>query len=177
MFVLGKRGAASSMCKTIAASTSSFASRCFWPLHATMADGCRQTRKRNGIRRWCGWILSKHDLRRGAENRHAIDPSEPVAAIGFPQIRHWEVTGRVQKAFLSFFSVFWICLIFLIFLLTWRELAWVSWSVRRDRARSCEYVWIAQSDSGLIRRETSRARPDLAADSGCRRVRRARGRL
>ena len=66
---------------------------------------------------------------------------------------------------------------FLIFLLTWRELAWVSWSVRRGRARSCEYVWIAQSDSGLIRRETSRARPDLAADSGCRRVRRARGRL
>jgi hypothetical protein len=37
MFVLGKRGAASSMCETIAASTSSFASRCFWPLHATTA--------------------------------------------------------------------------------------------------------------------------------------------
>ena len=34
---------------------------------------------------------------------------------------------------------------FLIFLLTWREHAWVSWSVRRGRARSCEYVWIAQS--------------------------------
>ncbi len=50
---------------------------------------------------------------------------------------------------------------FLIFLLTWRELAWVSWSVRRGRARSCEYVWIAQSDSGLIRRETSRAPGDL----------------
>ncbi len=33
MFVLGKRGAASSMCESIAASTSSFASRCFWPLH------------------------------------------------------------------------------------------------------------------------------------------------
>ena len=60
-------------------------------------------------------------------------------------IRHWEVTARVQKAFLSFF---WICLIFLIFLLTWREHAWVSWSVRRGRARSCEYVWIAQSHSG-----------------------------
>ena len=25
---------------------------------------------------------------------------------------------------------------------------WVSWSVRRGRARSCEYVWIAQSHSG-----------------------------
>ena len=34
MFVLGKRGAASLMCEAIAASTSSFASRCFWPLHA-----------------------------------------------------------------------------------------------------------------------------------------------
>ncbi len=46
-------------------------------------------------------------------------------------------------------------------------------------SRSCEVVrvWIAQSDSGLIRRETSWARPDLAADSGCRRVRRARGRI
>jgi hypothetical protein len=65
------------------------------------------------------------------------------------------VTARVHKAFLSFF---WICLIFLIFLLTWRELAWVSWSVRRGRARLCEYVWIALSDSGLIRRERSRAR-------------------
>jgi hypothetical protein len=32
--------------------------------------------------------------------------------------------------------------------MTWRELAWVSWSVRRGRARSCEYVWIAQSHSG-----------------------------
>ena len=53
------------------------------------------------------------------------------------KIRHWEVTARVQKAFLSFF---WICLIFLIFLLTWREHAWVSWSVRRGRARSCECV-------------------------------------
>ena len=69
---------------------------------------------------------------------------------------------------------------FLIFLLTWRELAWDSWSVRRGRAgraRSCESVWIAQSDSGLIRRERSRARPDLAVDFVCRRVRRARGRL
>jgi hypothetical protein len=56
-------------------------------------------------------------------------------------------------------------------------LGFLQWSVRRGRARSCEYVWIAQSDSGLIRRETSRARPDLAAASGCRRVRRARGRL
>jgi hypothetical protein len=83
-------------------------------------------------------------------------------------IRHWEVTARVQKAFLS---VFWICLIFLIFLLTLREHAWVSWSVRRGRARSCEYVWIAQSHSGLVSRGRSRARPDLAVDSGSRRVR------
>jgi hypothetical protein len=74
--------------------------------------------------------------------------------------------GQGRKAFLSFF---WICLIFLIFLLTWRELAWVSWSVRRGRARSCEYVWIAQSHSGLVSRGRSRARPDLAVDSGSRR--------
>jgi hypothetical protein len=60
-------------------------------------------------------------------------------------IRHWEVTARVHKAFLfGFLDLF----DFLIFLLTWRELAWVSWSVRRGRARSCEYVWIAQSHSG-----------------------------
>ena len=49
MFVLGKRGAASLMCEAIAASTSSFASRCFWPLHATPADEwVPQNRKRNG---------------------------------------------------------------------------------------------------------------------------------
>ncbi len=68
-------------------------------------------------------------------------------------------------------------LIFLNFLLTWREHAWVSWSIRRGRARSCEYVvrmdcTIAQRRlSGLVRRGRSRARPDLAVDSGSRRVR------
>ncbi len=63
-------------------------------------------------------------------------------------IRHWEVTARVQKIFLSFF---WICLIFYLF----ADLARAclgSWSVRRGRARSCEYVWIAQS-------HTARAAP------------------
>ncbi len=50
-------------------------------------------------------------------------------------------------------------------------------------SRSCEvrrastYGLHNRTLSGLVRRETSRARPDLAADSGCRRVRRARGRL
>jgi hypothetical protein len=70
MFVLGKRGAASSMCKTIAASTSSFASRCFWPLHATTADkpgsGTVFDAGAGGYS-----VISKHDLRRVAENRHA----------------------------------------------------------------------------------------------------------
>ncbi len=86
------------------------------------------------------------------------------------------MTARVQKGFsFGFLDLFDFFDLFAD--LARRELAWVSWSVRRGRARSCEYVWIAQSDSGLIRRETSRARPDLAADSGCRHVRRARGRL
>ena len=59
-------------------------------------------------------------------------------------IRHWEVTARVQKAFLSFFS---ICFdFFLKFLLTWREHAWVSWSVRRDRARSCDSEYVLHRD-------------------------------
>ena len=62
------------------------------------------------------------------------DTSAGSGPLG-PLIRHWEVTARVHKAFLSFF---WICLFFGIFLLTWREHAWVSWSVRRDRASSCE---------------------------------------
>ena len=66
-------------------------------------------------------------------------PQVPLVKHKVVYIRHWEVTARVHKAFLSFF---WICLIFL---LTWHEHAWVSWSVRRGRARSCEYVWIAQS--------------------------------
>jgi hypothetical protein len=74
------------MSKTIAASTSSFASRFFWPLHATTAEvgGRRQNRKRNGTRRWCGWILSEHHLRRAVENRHANDPSDPGSCSG-----HW----------------------------------------------------------------------------------------
>ena len=57
-------------------------------------------------------------------------------------MRHWEVTARVHKAFLSFFSIW------LIFFDLFADLARAclgSWSVRRGRASSCEYVWIAQS--------------------------------
>jgi hypothetical protein len=84
-------------------------------------------------------------------------------------IRHWEVTARVQKAFRSFFS---ICFdFFLNFLLTWREHAWVSWSVRRGT--SCEVVRV-RSTHGLHNRtaaslDVGGPGPDL--DSGSRRVR------
>jgi hypothetical protein len=113
--------------------------------------------------------------RRPGTHQRCLKPPSQTLTL---KIRHWEVTARVQKAFLSFFSIcFWICLVFFDLFADLARACLGSWSVRRGRARSCEYVWIAQSDSGLIRRETSRARPDLAADSGCRRVRRARGRL
>ena len=85
------------------------------------------------------------DIRFGARRRGGCACAgllRGVLHFANKNIRHWEVTARVQKAFLSFFWIcLLICLIFLIFLLR------------------------------------SRARPDLAADSGCRRVRRARGRL
>jgi hypothetical protein len=43
--------------------------------------------------------------------------------VGVYVIRHWEVTARVQKGFLSFFSSFLdFCLLFLIFLLTWASM-------------------------------------------------------
>jgi hypothetical protein len=46
----------------------------------------------------------------------------PVAMI-MTLIRHWEVTARVQKGFLSLFSSFLdFCLLFLIFLLTWASM-------------------------------------------------------
>ena len=91
------------------------------------------------------------------------------------KIRHWEVTARVDKAFLSFF---WICLIFLIFLLTWREHAWgLGAFVEVVRGRASTYGLHNRTAASLDARGPRRARPDLAADSGCRRVRRARGRL
>ncbi len=81
-----------------------------------------------------------------SETSERLSASASVTLGGVPRvtegifiislIRHWEVTARVQKAF---FFVF-LDLIFFIFLLTWREHAWVSWSVRRGRARSCKYV-------------------------------------
>ncbi len=87
-------------------------------------------------------VLESFDRAPASEHSVADDESKGRGTRAVPVIRHWEVTARVQKAFLSFFWIcLLICLIFLIFLLR------------------------------------SRARPDLAADSGCRRVRRARGRL
>ena len=72
---------------------------------------------------------------------HAMPISRPdishCATASYVVIRHWEVTARSKRLFFRFSR---FVLIFLIFLLTWRELAWVSWSVRRGRARSCEYV-------------------------------------
>ena len=62
-------------------------------------------------------------------------------------VRHWEVTAlaRVQKAFLSVFS---ICFDFLIFLLTWREHA-LGFLERPPR--SCEVVQV-RSTHGLHNR-------------------------
>jgi hypothetical protein len=117
---------------------------------------------------WWGMRQDPHSLGGRAflrDTRSAADSERPprcsmstdyvIGFFGFGEmhgIRHWEVTARVQKAFLSFFS---ICLTFFNFLLTWREHAWVSWSVRRGayrgRASSCEYVRCAPSHRGPVR--------------------------
>ena len=91
MCVLDKRGAASSMCETIAASTPSFASRCFWPLHATTAEvGVDKHRRRNGIRRWYGWILSQHDLR---------PERQRIVMLTTRRLRPWGCTHWLHQTF------------------------------------------------------------------------------
>ena len=77
------------------------------------------------------------------------------------------MTARVQKAFLSVFS---ICFDFFDL---FADLARACLGFLERPSRSCEVVraWIAQSHSGLVRRGRSRARPDLVVDSGSRRVR------
>ena len=82
-----------------------------------------------------------------AERRRATSKTTKAAAGGEFRKNNTALgsDGQGPKGFsFGFLDLF----DFLIFLLTWREHAWVSWSVRRGRARSCEYVWIAQSHSG-----------------------------
>jgi hypothetical protein len=96
-----------------------------------------------------------------------------------------EVTARVQKAFLSFFS---ICLICFDFSDLFTDLARACLGFLRSPSRSCEVVRVRHmirygshnrtAASGSL--DVRGPGPDLvnlAADSGSRRVRRARGRL
>ena len=107
----------------------------------------------------------RHKAQKNDCAQHCRDRSlnREKSSLRKEEIRHWEVTARVQKAFLSFFS---ICFDFLNFWLTWREHAWVSWSVRRGRARSCEHGLHNRTAASL---DVGGPGPDL--DSGSRRVR------
>ena len=77
----------------------------------------------------------------------------PPGGIYLILIRHWEVTARVQKDFLSFSRVFWIfCLLFLIFLLTWREhFGLLGASVEVVRGRASTYGSHNRTLSGPVR--------------------------
>jgi len=56
-------------------------------------------------------------------NFFATAVGKTLVSEGVDIIRHWEVTARVQKGFLSLFSSFLdFCLLFLIFLLTWASM-------------------------------------------------------
>ena len=71
-------------------------------------------------------------------------------------IRHWEVTARVHKTFLSFF---WILFDFLIFSLAWRERVWASWIPVELVVRPSTYgAHNLNRTAALLDRETG---PDL----------------
>ena len=78
-----------------------------------------------------GQASSNRPCRRNAPKEHPLNAfydsaKGPLIIYG---------TGSDGQGPQGFLSVFWICLICLIFLLTWRELPWVSWSVRRGRGQ------------------------------------------
>ena len=68
-------------------------------------------------------VPESFDRAPASEHSVADDESKGRGTRAVPVIRHWEVTARVQKGFLSLFSSFLdFCLLFLIFLLTWASM-------------------------------------------------------